>query len=386
MVPKSTSGGSIRARQVPQAIRFLRKLGVPATRLAGILGDTADNIRHIDNRAYSDTPVAAEDTSFPKDDLAFLRLSSEAREAQFRRNIQGIRLRSKQDLDQVEATVWTVFNSHQSVGLEEGYETLLAMLPSVANARHGDALKIRQLIEEKLAWFALPLNWIETALGHAQHAMNLGVEAFRESAGAKNYLLRYSEAALIASICVQKLHQPGRAFALIQLADEANIAAGQLPGSEHLRQRGASFIHLGRKYDYLADKVLSQAPARMHRQGEARHDVDLAMNGLRQKAFLDPAWGWDKSLELADEVKKVYGNSSMQYEVAAKSAALAGLKFATTESISESLKLLKEISPESAASDVPNILSITPQLKLSPENLDQWLRFAMNETPLRPRK
>jgi hypothetical protein len=371
---------------MPQAIRFLRKLDVPATRLAGILGETADNIRHIDNRAYADSPVQTDPIGFDRDDFALLQLSSEAREAQLRRNIQGIRLRSKQDLDQVEATVWAIFDSHRSVGLEEGYETLLAMLPGVANARHGNALKVRLLIEEKLAWFALPLKRIETALDHAQRAMNLAVEAFQESAGARSYLLRYSEAALVASICVQKLHQPNRAFALIQLADEANIAAGQLPGSEHLRQRGASFIHLGQSYDYLADKALSQAPTRMLRNNEARHEVDLAMNGLRQRAFLNPAWGWDKSIALADAVRSVYGNTSMQYEVAAKSAALAGLKYATAESIAQSLKLLKEVSPENAASDVPHILSITPELKLSPQNLDLWLRFAMNETPLPPRK
>jgi hypothetical protein len=182
------------------------------------------------------------------------------------------------------------------------------------------------------------------------------------------------------------MHQPKRAFSFVRLADEANIAEGQSPGSEHLRQRGASFIHLGSGFDDLANKALSQAAERMLFKKEATNEIDVAMTSLRQRTFLRPAWGWDKSLELAAAVKNIYGKTSMQYGVAAKSAALTGLKFATAESISESLKLLKEISPETAATDVPHILSITPELKLSPDDLDRWLRFAMNESPLRPHK
>lgn len=229
MAPQSDSGGtSILARQVPQSIRFLRELGVRGPRIAGIFGETADSIRHIDNRAYAKAAANLTPILIDKKGLALLRL-----------NIRGIRLRTKQDLDQAEADIWAIFQSHQSVGLEEGYEALLAMLPSVANARHGKALKVRLLLEEKLAWFALPLGRIETALGHAGGAMRAACKAFRESAGEKAYLLRYAEAALIASICLQKLHEPERAFAFIRATDEANRAAGQLPGSEHLRQRGA---------------------------------------------------------------------------------------------------------------------------------------------------
>jgi len=379
----------IRARQVPQSIRFLRRLGVPATRIAGIFGESADNIRHIDSRSYIEGTASASPAALDQDDLALLKLSPAERKAQFRRNIQGIRLRSKQDLDQVEDTVWAIFRNHQSVGLEEGYDSLLVMLPGVANARHGSALKVRLLIEEKLAWFALPLGWTETALAHAERAMRLATEAFRESAGEKGYLLRYTESALVASICLQKIHLPERAFEFIQAADDANIAAGQLPGSEHLRQRGASFIHMGKGYDDLGRKALTRAPARMLRKNEARHKVDLAMNGLRQRAFLDPASGWDKSLELTDDVKNIYGEQSMQYAVAAKSAALVGLKLASVDTTETALELLDAISPAStpdAPHKVRNILSITPDLKLSPDDLDRWLRFAMNETPLLPRK
>ena len=379
----------IRARQVPQSIRFLRKLGVPTTRIAGIFGESADNIRHIDSRSYIEGPASASPTALDQNDFALLKLSPESRKAQFRRNIQGIRLRSKQDLDQVEDAVWAVFRNHQSVGLDEGYEALRAMLPGVANARHGSALKVRLLIEEKLAWLALPLGRILITLAHAERAMGLATEAFRESAGEKGYLLRYTESALVASICLQKLHLPEQAFAFIQAADDANIAAGQLPGSEHLRQRGASFIHMGKGYDDLARKALTRAPMRMLRKNEARHEIDLAMNGLRQRAFLDPASGWDKALELADDVRNIYGGQSMQYAVAAKSAAVVGLKLATGKGTETALQLLDAISPRSTSATphrVRNILSITPDLKLSSDDLDLWLRFAMNETPLPPRK
>ena len=383
--PSGTDQTGIRAHQVPASIRFLRALDVPAMRLAEIFGESADNIRHIDVRSYRDQLTTPQPAGLDRDDLALLRLTADERRSQFGRNIQGIRLRSKQDLDQVEAAVWAIFRSHQSVGFEEGYEALLIMRPGAANARHGQALKVRLLLEEKLAWFAQSLGMIQTALEHAQRAMELAVDAFRESAGEKGYLLRYGEAALIASLCLQKMHQPELAFAFIKAADEANIAAGQLPGSEHLRQRGASFIQMGSLYNELANKALEWAPRRMQRKNEARHPIDLAMNGLRQQAFLKPAWGWEKALELADDVKATYGGDSMQYSVAARSTATVGLKLATPESTETSLKLLNTISP-AAPHGVRNILSITPDLKLSDEDRDRWLRFAMNETQLPPRK
>lgn len=387
MAKESNSGSNlILARQVPQAIRFLREhLRVRATRIAGIFGETPDNIRHIDSRSYADVPAAATPPDVENDDLALLRLTPEGRLAKHRRNMQCIRLRTKQDLAQAEANVWAIFRNHQSVGMAEGYEALLAMLPGVANARHGQTLKVRLLLEERLAWFALPLDRIDIAFAHSQDAMNTALAAFRESAGERGYLLRYGEAALIASICLQKLHRPRQAITFIRAADNANIALGQYPGSEHLRQRGASLIQMGATYDDRAARQLELAPDRMKLKKEAVHDVDLEMSGLRQRAFLDPAWGWDKALELADSVKKVYGESSMQYAVAAKSAAVAGLKYATPEATSTALSLLDEISPaapEESAKGVRHILSITPQLKLSPEELDRWLRFAMNEAPL----
>jgi tetratricopeptide (TPR) repeat protein len=302
-----------------------------------------------------------------------------------RRNLQGIRLRTKQDLDQAEQAVWAIYRSHQSVGFEEGYEALLSLRPTVANARHGQALRVLLLIEEKLAWFALPLGRIEMALDHAERAMDRAVEAFKESAGAKDYLLRYGEAALVASVCLQKLHQPELSLSFIRAADEANIAIGDLPGSEHLRQRGASLMQLGKDYDDLADGQLRRAPRRMLRKNEARNDVDLGMSGLRQRAFLHPSTGFDRVLELTEEAATAYGRISLQYAVAAKSAALAGLRYATPESTETALDLLAETS-SAPHSPIPHILSITPDLKLSAEQLDLWLRFAMSETPLPPRK
>jgi hypothetical protein len=133
---RSSDQTGIRARQVPASIRFLRALDVPAPRLAYIFGESADNIRHIDSRSYRDERIVPQPLALPVNTLALLQLTADERTAQSRRNIQCIRLRSKQDLAQVEATVWAVFQGHKSVGLAEGYEAILAMLPSVANARH----------------------------------------------------------------------------------------------------------------------------------------------------------------------------------------------------------------------------------------------------------
>jgi hypothetical protein len=375
----------ILARQVPASIRLLRKLGVPGLLLAHLFRESADNIRHIDSRTY-DEARAAGPIPLPFEDLALLRLTPEDRQAKVRREMRAIRLRTKTDLAQAEAAVWAVFRNHQSVGLAEGYEALLKMRPGVANARHGPALKVRLLIEEKLAWFALPSRQPRVALNHAREAMRCAYDAFQESAGEKSYLFRYGEAALIASICLQKMHQPEQALSFIDAADQANLAAGVLPGSEHLRQRGASFVQLGKDWDERAAKQFERAPKRMMRRKEAGHDIDLAMIGPRQQSFLNPATGWDQVLELAAQVKGMYGSESLQYGVAAKSAAVVGLKFGSAESIATALQLLRAISPGNESVEFPHILSITPELKLSPDDLDRWLRFAMNETPRRGRK
>jgi hypothetical protein len=157
----------IRAKQFPQAIRRLRRLEVRATTLAWIFNESPDYIRHVDGRANDASIPISNPSTFDVDDLALQRLSPAERAAQVRRNLQGIRLRTKREFEQVEATVWAIFWNHQSVGLDEGFDTLLAMRPGVANGRHGQALKVRLLLEEKLAWFALPLNRVSIALRHA---------------------------------------------------------------------------------------------------------------------------------------------------------------------------------------------------------------------------
>lgn len=372
----------IRAHQVPQSIRLLRRLGVPATRLAGIFGDTADNIRQIDSRAQKATTPQVRPVALQNEDLALTRLSELERMAQRRRNLHAIRIRTKQDFDLVESTVWTIFQNHKSVGPNVGYETLLAMLPSVANARHEQALRVRLLIEEKLAWFALPLNRIGVALAHARSAMRLARRAFRESAGDKQYLLRYSESALVASVCLQKMRQPEQAFAFIKAADDACEAAGELPGSEHLRQRGVSFLQMGSNYDDRAKQAFHRAPLRMQRKNEARHKVDLQMIGLRQQALVQPFADWDNVQILVQDVAAVYGPQSIQYEVAARFAAAVGLKIATPASILAAIDMLKTI----AHSPLAQILAITPELGLRQDHLDRWLRFALYETPVSRKK
>src|SRR5258707_18214 len=112
MVKQSgTDQTGIRARQVPASIQFLRALGVPAMRLASIFGESADNIRHIDSRAYKDELATSHPATVDRDDLALLRLSAAERKAQVRLILRGIRLRSKQDLDQVEAAAWAIFQN-----------------------------------------------------------------------------------------------------------------------------------------------------------------------------------------------------------------------------------------------------------------------------------
>jgi tetratricopeptide (TPR) repeat protein len=313
-------------------------------------------------------------------------MTKEERARQARLNLAGLRLRSKTDLEAAEALIWQVFRSHLSVGFEDAFETLITMLPSVANARYGQAHRVKLLIHEKLAWFALQLNRIDASLGHARTAMESALEAFRESAGNKEYLLRYGEASLVASICLQKMHLPEESLKYIRAADEANEAAGQLPGSEHLRQRGTAFIQMGSRYDDLADKLLRLASERMEIKNEADHPVDLLMTGLRRRAFLDPEWGWEKSLDLVKAIENCYGKNSMQRAVAAKSAAAVGMKLADPKINETALALLEGTEQASLTPGIlTQILSITPYLRLTGDDLDRWLRFAFHETPSQKR-
>jgi hypothetical protein len=382
---KSDASGKLRLRahRVPKAIKLLRKLGVPATRIASAFGEDADNIRHIDIRAYGGTAAQnPEPISLTKEDLQLAKLGQEERARQARLNLAGLRIRSKLDLERTESLVWEIFRNHKSIGFEDAYEALILMLPGVANARYGQARRVKLLIHEKLAWFAMPVGRIKKALGHACSAMEAAVEAFRESAGNKEYLLRYGEAALVASICMQKLQAPQAALRFIRAADEANVAAGQLPGSEHLRQRGAAFIQMGRGNDELAKKMLVLAAMRMEEKHEASHPIDLLMTGLRQRTFIDPVWGWEKSLELVQAVEVHYGRNSFQRAVAAKSAAAAGFKLADHGINDIALRLLEGSdigSPEPGG--LSQVLSITPYLNLTGDNLDRWLRFAFQESP-----
>jgi hypothetical protein len=357
----------LRAHRVPKAIQLLRKLGVPSSRIAFAFGDDADNIRHIDNRAYGGR--VAQDrgpVSFTEEDLRLAKLTEDQRARKARLNLEGLRIRTKLDLEHTEALVWQIFRSHKSIGFEEAYEALMVILPGVANARYGQARRVKLLIHEKLAWFAIPMGRIQRALHHACTAMEAAVEAFRESAGNREYLLRYGEAAL----------------RFIQVADEANIVAGQLPGSEHFRQRGAAFIQMGSRYDDLAEKMLTLAPVRMEEKHEAGHPIDLLMTGLRQRIFIDPVWGWEESLRLVQAVEDHYGRSSFERTVAAKSAAAAGLKLADPNIIDVAINLLEgDASGSHEPGRLTQVLSITPYLSLAGDSLDRWLRFAFQESP-----
>jgi hypothetical protein len=182
------------------------------------------------------------------------------------------------------------------------------------------------------------------------------------------------------------MHLPEESLKYIRAADEANEAAGQLPGSEHLRQRGTAFIQMGSRYDDLADKLLRLASERMEIKNEADHPVDLLMTGLRRRAFLDPEWGWEKSLDLVKAIENCYGKNSMQRAVAAKSAAAVGMKLADPKINETALALLEGTEQASLTPGIlTQILSITPYLRLTGDDLDRWLRFAFHETPSQKR-
>ncbi len=374
----------LHAHEIPQAVRFLRKdLKVRAMHIASVLGETPENIRQLTRRtrAYgaAEQPLALEE-----DDIELLDLNDAQRGAEAKRRTQGVRIRTKHDLDLTERDVWAIFQNHQAVGLKEGYDALLLVRPCVAHARHADALRVRLLIEEKLAWFAQALGDTQQAFIYARAAMSLALDAFRESGGEKQYLLRYGEAALVASICLQKMHLPALAFPYVRAADEANEAVGQKPGSEHLRQRGAIHLQMGDRYDQDARSEFDRARERMKQKEEANHPVDLKMTSLRQKALIDPGIHWDDAQEMLAEVAQTYGQKSLQYETAARFVAAVGLKFASSESNQTALELLDSISPVPASglgSGVPHILSMTPGLGLKGGDLDRWLRFALWETP-----
>jgi hypothetical protein len=124
----------------------------------------------------------------------------------------------------------------------------------------------------------------------------------------------------------------------------------------------------------------------MEIKNEADHPVDLLMTGLRRRAFLDPEWGWEKSLDLVKAIENCYGKNSMQRAVAAKSAAAVGMKLADPKINETALALLEGTEQASLTPGIlTQILSITPYLRLTGDDLDRWLRFAFHETPSQKR-
>jgi hypothetical protein len=113
-----------------------------------------------------------------------------------------------------------------------------------------------------------------------------------------------------------------------------------------------------------------------------RSDSPLVlMNCDRQQNLLVPSAGWEKALNLLAITKKSFGEFSLQHVMATNWAAAVGFCLDSPTVIRQSQELLSGLMklnlPFVHQGTITKLLSITPELKLSAELRDIWVRFAL---------
>jgi hypothetical protein len=361
------------ASRLKPAIQFLRRLDVPASRVAHALGETADNIRHIDVRSYEE----AQEISLP---VSITDVFSTPRNRFDPSDI------SKNKLEQLEEEIQSIRKVHGTAHLASGYQKLRKLLPYVSSAQMPYVVRVRSILEENLAWFSCHLGLAQTAFFYAKKVMQHRRECYRYSPAEKEHSTSYAGTALVASNALLISNQPLEAISILDLASEANLSSGQRLGSEWYRQLGTALLLLGGQ-DAFARSLYLKAGQEMERRGDYPHRVSIRMARDRQENLLDPASGWQKALTLLADAKDAFGEFSLEHVMAINWAAAVGLKLDSPSANQYAEELLQGLIGQSLPFEhqgtVAKLLSITPQLNLGPELSDRWIRFALYQNAAR---
>src|SRR5438034_4028988 len=282
------------------AIAWLADKGIPATRLAALLGTSPGHIRLLAYRARHkiigqdlptsiDYPFDVEPSSALREKLGIRPHPDEV--------ILTRKKRAAMDLleQEIKTRVLSYSSEYRFV---EGAASLRALRPLVGYAANARLIGLHAELHKQTAWFCVHSGLAASALKEAEKAIELAAVA-RFEAGARRssngYMQQAIDASLIASQALLIAHQPGAALRYLDLACHASEGIRIPIGSDQLRQRGDAYFQL--KIDDEARKFYRQAAETMQRLGEARNEAHVLMYGPRQSNLLDPL-DWDRAQEI----------------------------------------------------------------------------------------
>jgi hypothetical protein len=360
------------ASQLRPAIRFLRKLNIPTSRIAAALGETADNIRHLDSRFDDSIPKVLLPVQIS--DLPHRGRSAFASKSERAASESTIRLEDLQrEIEQIR-------QEHGPADMAASYKKLRNLLPRVSSAVRPHALRVRAELEGNIAWFSTHLGLAQTSYFYAKQAMEHWNNLYSLSSINKGIVVAYADAALIASNCLLISRKPQAAIRVLDLTYRAKFAAGEDLGSEWYRQLGTALLQWG-GYDQLARKLYLRAGQELELKGGYSHPASIQMNRERQQNLLNPKSGWERALALIADARKTFGEFSLEHVMAINWAAAVGFELDSRGAGQRAQELLHELIgrnlPFEHQGTVTKLLSMTPQLKLKGDILDRWIRFAL---------
>jgi len=363
------------------SINLLRGLDVPTSRLASLFQTSNENIRQADSRLNGRT------------ETVFLPVAANDLIAQYRNEAEWSRLRSKADtgpaptkrarLDHLEASVVEDSRRFAELGtLLEGASALRLYLPYVARACAPEVLRVRAIVNKQIAWFCSHSGCTRRSIRHALEAMRASLTAFDESLGDRRHLVEYSESALIAANSLLLAHRPRAALRLIGEADAACLGSGMTLGSEHYRQRAVALFQIEK--DEEAAKLFQLAK----NVGSSTHsELDLALASDRPLAVIHPLSAFESAMNLAERIEAQFGFGSLEQVMIVNWCVAAAFRTADDRNLKTAMSMLSSITHSSMSfghqATISYLLSISPALRLSPQDQYRWIRFLLYENSSR---
>ncbi len=364
--------------KLKREILWLRYHNVPLDLLAGIFQTTPNELLVLINRARGPSsreekllvsPLGKEmvDDSFePSDNELFEALGvRETPDLEATESSDETRQEPYLKIDRLEEEIenrWQQFA--EEYRFLEGIDGLRALTPQIGYSNDPRRMRLLARLHQHIGWFFTHEGFETASIEHAMKARWLSELVYRQT-GDPLDLRRLAQASLIASNACLLSCRPQRAQILLDIADEAVIAAGGSPGGDHHRQRGVSFLQ--QEKDAEARSEFVQATEAMKRLGEAPNEGYLALFGNRQLNLLNQNWdGKDGALELLTKVKRHYKSGSVEYSMIVNWTAACGLAVDSKPINVQALEILDKNQASTRIfahqATVSQMLAITPNL------------------------
>jgi hypothetical protein len=377
---------TLRAHQVPDSIRMLRRLNVRATHLASLFKDSAENIRQIDKRASSDASTPGHQVISIRPAIAEFAEEDDDYWTQMRKSGPlFLRENSRRRMERLEQQILSMRKRFGQRALEPAIRILRKRIPKVIRAQQGLPLRVKTLLYAELAWYQGHAGYSTSCLEDSNIAMQCAKDGYSSSFADPYYLHQYSGAALTASLALELSHRPQQAIWYLNEAAAAEQAATGEVGSETQRQLATAYLMMGNSYDEQAKKAFAGARKAALKSGA--NDLTLEMTGPRQARLLEPISGWDDANQLAVMTETQFGYGSLQHRMAVNWAGAVGLLLETSSPTHEAgdrlLPVLEKDLQFGHQATVTELLRITPELKLTGNRLNRWVRFLLYENAFR---